>query len=135
MTIYKPGTPALGDVGAYQVSAKPYFKGGLIAKPQIQVIEFPFITNWIYIRNNNTDRTVDGPLIAFSENGFATNNYFRLFSSPSVQDTSPQVFYFKVSRLYYKIESGNVLFDLIAGLTNIPSEVLANNWSGSAGVG
>ena len=135
MSVYTPGTPSLGDVGAYQVSAKPYFRGGLQAKPQIQVIEFPSITNWIYIRNNNVGRTVDGPLIAFSENGFNANNYFRLFSSPSVQDTSPHVFYFKVSKLYYKVESGNVNFDLIAGLTNIPSEVLPNNWSGSAGVG
>ena len=135
MTIYKPGTPALGDVGAYQVSSKPYFRGGLIAKPQVNVVEFPFITNWIHIRNNNTQLALDGPLIAFSENGFATNNYFRLLSAPSVNDTSPQVFYFKVSKLYYKIESGNLLFDVVAGLTNIPSEVLANNWAGEPGVG
>lgn len=135
MSVYKPGPPSLGDVGAYQVSAKPFFKGRIIADNIVRVIEFPFITNWIHIRNNNVGRTVDGPLIAFSENGFNTNNYFRLFSSPSVQDTSPQVFYFKVSRLYYKSQSGNTGFDIVAGLTNIPSEVLANNWAGEPGIG
>ena len=135
MPVYTPGPPALGDVGAYQVSGKPFFKGRLNADNVVRVIEFPFITNWIHIRNNNIGRTVDGPLIAFSENGFNTNNYFRLFSSPSVQDTSPQVFYFKVSRLYYKSQSGNTGFDIVAGLTNIPSEVLANNWAGEPGIG
>ena len=136
MTIYKPGPPALGDVGSYQVSGKPFFKGRVSADNIIRVIEFPFITNWIHIRNNNITRTTDGPLIAFSENGFSTNNYFRLFSSPSVNDTSPQVFYLKVSRLYYKsVSGGSMGFDLVAGLTNIPSEMLPNNWSGSAGVG
>ena len=135
MSVYSPGPPSLGDVGAYQVSGKPFFKGRINADNVVRVIEFPFITNWIHIRNNNIGRTVDGPLIAFSENGFNTNNYFRLFSSPSVQDTSPQVFYFKVSRLYYKSQSGNIGFDIVAGLTNIPSEVLANNWAGEPGVG
>ena len=135
MPVYTPGPPALGDVGAYQVSGKPFFKGRLNADNVVRVIEFPFITNWIHIRNNNIGRTVDGPLIAFSENGFNTNNYFRLFSSPAVQDTSPQVLYFKVSRLYYKSQGGNTGFDIVAGLTNIPTGSIPNNWSGSAGVG
>lgn len=135
MSVYTPGPPSLGDVGAYQVSGKPFFKGNLIASNIVRVIEFPFVTNWIHIRNNSVNRLADGPLIAFSENGFNTNNYFQILSSPSVQVTSPQVFYFKVSRLYYKSQAGNTGFDVVAGLTNIPSEVLANNWSGSAGVG
>ena len=135
MSVYRPGPPALGDVGAYQVSGKPFFKGRLNADNVVRVIEFPFVTNWIHIRNNSIGRTIDGPLIAFSENGFNTNNYFRLFSSPAVQDTSPQVLYFKVSRLYYKSQGGNTGFDIVAGLTNIPTGSIPNNWSGSAGVG
>ena len=136
MSVYTPGPPSLGDVGAYQVSGKPFFKGNLIASNIVRVIEFPFVTNWIHIRNNSVNRLADGPLIAFSENGFNTNNYFRLFSSPSVQDTSPQVFYFKVTKLYYKYPAvGNLAFDVVAGLTNIPTGSIPNNWSGSAGVG
>jgi hypothetical protein len=135
MSIYTPGPPALGDVGSYQVSAKPFFKGGAIAKTNVQVIEFPSVTNWIHIRNNNTGLASDGPLIAFSENGFNTNNYFQLLSSTAVNDTSPQVFYVKVSKLFYKVPSGNLLFDVVAGLTNIPTGSILDNWSGSAGVG
>ena len=30
MSVYKPGQPALGDVGAYQVSGKPFFKGEIV---------------------------------------------------------------------------------------------------------
>ena len=136
MTIYKPGPPTIGNVGAYQVSGKPFFKGRVSADNIIRVIEFPFITNWIHIRNNNRDRNLDGPFIAFSENGFSTNNYFQLFSAPSVNDTSPQVFYLKVSKLFYKSPTGSSLkFDVVAGLTSIPTEFIPNNWSGSAGVG
>ena len=136
MSVYKPGQPALGDVGAYQVSSKPFFKGDIVADNIVRVIEFPFVTNWIHIRNNAINRLTDGPLIAFSENGFNTNNYFQILSSPSVQNTSPQVFYFKVTKLYYKYPTvGNLRFDVVAGLTNIPTGSISNNWSGSAGVG
>ena len=135
MSVYKPGQPALGDVGAYQVSSKPFFKGDIVADNVVRVIEFPFVTNWIHIRNNNVSRLADGPKISFSENGQDTNNYFVPLSSPSVQNTSPQVFYVKVTKLYYKAPSGNLLFDVVAGLTNIPTGSIQNNWSGSAVVG
>lgn len=136
MSVYTPKPPALGDVGAYQVSSKPFFKGGIVADNIVRVIEFPSVTNWIHIRNNAVSRTADGPRISFSENGQDTNNYFVSVSSPSVQDTSPQVLYVKVTKLYYKSNSGgNQSFDIVAGLTNIPTETISNNWSGSAGVG
>ena len=52
------------------------------------------------------------------------------------QSRSEEVFYFKVTKPYYKLPSaGNLVFDVVAGLTNIPSEVLANNWAGEPGVG
>ena len=93
MTIYKPGPPTIGNVGAYQVSGKPFFKGRVSADNIIRVIEFPFITNWIHIRNNNITRATDGPLIAFSENGFSTNNYFRLFSPLSKRYISASILF------------------------------------------
>ena len=136
MSSYKPKQPALGDVGSYQVSSKPFFKGGLVADNVIRSIEFPAVTNWIHIRNSNVSRTNDGPRISFSENGQDTKNYFVSVSSPSVQDASPQVLYVKVTKLYYKSDTGsNQSFDIVAGLTNIPTETINNNWSGSAGVG
>ena len=136
MSLYQPGPPALNDASSYQVSSKPFFKGEIVADNVLRSIEFPAVTNWIHIRNSNVSRTNDGPRISFSENGQDTNNYFVSVSSPSVQDTSPQILYVKVTKLYYKSNTGgNQSFDVIAGLTNIPTGSLTNNWSGSVGVG
>jgi hypothetical protein len=135
MTIYKPGTPALGDTGQYEVSSRPFFQAGLVAVAAIQVIEFPYVTNWIHIRNNNTGRLTDGPEISFSEKGMSTNNYFTLTSSPSVQNTPDIVLDLKVTKLYYRSSSGNRAFQVVAGLTDIPTGSIVNNWSGSIGVG
>lgn len=136
MSLYQPGPPALNDASSYQVSSKPFFKGEIVADNVLRSIEFPAVTNWIHIRNSNISRTNDGPRISFSENGQDTNNYFVSVSSPSVQDTSPQILYVKVTKLYYKSNTGgNQSFDVIAGLTNIPTGSLPNNWSGLAGVG
>ena len=136
MSIYTPGPPALGDVGAYQVSSKPFFKGGLNATSAIQVVEFPTVTNWIHIRNAATLLGADGPRISFSENGMDTNNFFDLFSTYVENDTNSITLYLKVTKLYYKRPgSSNIAFDIVAGLTNIPTSSIQNNWSGSAGVG
>jgi hypothetical protein len=137
MSIYNPGPPALGDVGAYQVSSKPFFKGGLSADATLRVIEFPAVTNWIHIRNHTvSDRTADGPRISFSGNGMSTNNYFDFLATNAEQDTNSITLYVKVSKLYYKqSQSGGTTFDVIAGLTNIPTSSIPNNWSGSAGIG
>ena len=136
MSVYKPGQPALGDVGAYQVSSKPFFKGGIVSDASVRVVEFPTVTNWIHIRRSDAGATpADGPRISFSENGMNSNNYFDLLSSNVEQDTNSITIYVKVSKLYHKRESGNITFDIVAGLTNIPTGSILNNWSGSAGVG
>ena len=136
MSIYNQGPPALGDVGAYQVSSKPYFRGELSADASIRVVEFPSVTNWIHIRRSDSGATPpDGPRIAFSENGFSTNNYFDLLSSNVEQDTNSITIHVKVTKLYYRRSAGNVSFDIVAGLTNIPTGSIPNNWAGEPGVG
>jgi len=136
MGIYTPGRPALGDVGSYQVSGQPFFRGSLSADNVVRVIEFPYVTNWIHIRNLSTDRTSDGPLISFSENGMDTNNYFQSLSSNVINEGAGNIFYLKVTKLYYKRPaSATIPFDIVAGLTNIPTGSIINNWSGSLGVG
>ena len=136
MSVFNYGAPGLGHVGAYQVSSKPFFKGGLNATNTIQVVEFPTVTNWIHIRNAATLLGADGPRISFSENGMNTNNFFDLFSTYVENDTNSITLYLKVTKLYYKRpSSSDVAFDIVAGLTNIPTGSIPNNWSGSAGVG
>jgi hypothetical protein len=136
MSVYTPAPPALGNVGSYQVSSKPFFKGGLVGDGTIRVIEFPTVTNWIHIRNATTLLAGDGPRISFSENGMNTNNFFDLYSTYVENDTNSVTLYLKVAKLYYKRPgSSNVAFDIVAGLTNIPTGSIPNNWSGSAGIG
>ena len=65
-----------------------------------------------------------------------TNNYFDLLSANVENDTNSITLHVKVTKLYYKrIISSDSAFDLVAGLTNIPTGSIQNNWSGSAGVG
>lgn len=134
MSVYSPKSNGLGAVGSYQVSGIPFFKSGIIADATIRVIEFPYVTNWIHIINRSDQSTNDGPLIAFSENGFDTNNYFQV-NSHNFHVSSKNPLYLKVTKMYYKRSSSNSSFDIVAGLTNISTNFIPNNWSGSAGVG
>ena len=136
MSSYNQKQPELNNVGAYEVSSRPFFKGGLVADASIRVVEFPTVTNWIHIRNASTLLAADGPRISFSENGMNTNNFFDLFSTNVENDTFSITIHVKVTKLYYRRpSSSNVAFDIVAGLTNIPTSSIPNNWSGSAGVG
>jgi len=131
MGLYEPG---LNSAGAYQVSGRPFFKGGLTATTTVQVLKFPTVTSWIYIANTD-ETTTDDFLVAFSENGFDTGEYF---TSPSINFnfTPDEAFPWKVAKIYYKRQGSNdVSFDVVAGLTSIPTGSIPNNWSGSAGVG
>ncbi len=135
MSIYDPKSNGLGAVGSYQVSGIPFFKSGLTADANIKVIEFPYVTNWIHIVNRNNSGPNDGPLIAFSENGFDTNNYFQV-TSHNFHVSSKNPLYLKVTKLYYTRSQGSDrIFDIVAGLTNISTGSIQNNWAGSAGVG
>jgi hypothetical protein len=135
MSVYNPAPNGLGAVGSYQVSGIPFFKSSITADDTIRVIEFPYVTNWIHIVNREDVSTADGPLIAFSENGFDTNNYFQV-NSHNFHVSSKNPLYLKITKLYYKRVGGqNVNFDIVAGLTNISTGSIQSNWSGSAGVG
>jgi len=133
MPSYSPG---LGDSGAYQVSSRPFFKAEITADNIVRVMEFPTVTNWILVRNLGVHRTADGPRIGFSEAGVSANDYYVPRSASSVNDTTHEILYVKVSKIYYKSDTGgNQNFQVIAGLTSIPTGSIPNNWSGSAGVG
>lgn len=135
MTIYK-FQPGLGDSSAYQVSGKPFLSGGvdvsLYTSGPLE-ISFPSVTRWISVTNH--DETADGDVrVAFSAKGFDTNNYFTV--SQDVGDytnTMTQRLELKVTRMYLTGACTNC--DIIAGLTGISNSEIANNWSGSAGVG
>jgi hypothetical protein len=134
MSVFNYGSPGLGHVGSYQVSGKPFLSGGIdvgAAAGDLVTIEFPSVTRWIIVTNHDTTNDVN---VAFSENGFSSNNYFTVSQDTSDRtNMMTQRMELKVTKLYLSGTSGQV--DVIAGLTGIASGSLPDNWAGTPGVG
>ncbi len=124
---YKPG---LGLAAAYQVSAKPWVKGGLDASSNV-TLTFPNVTSWVVISNTHANLTCR---VGFSAAGAAGNNYITI----PANSMSPRL-ELKLTELYLDGDSTTV--DVLAGLTYIQPEEInnpsvspdGNNWAGSPG--
>ena len=126
---YKVG---LHNVGSYQVSGKPYVEGGINAATATSV-SFPFVTNWVVVKNNSATELKVG----FSANGIAGSNYMTVTSGSVLGPLE-----LKVTALHLE---GSAAVDVLAGLTFISTDSINNianspsspyiNWSGSSGVG
>ena len=83
MSVFNYGSPGLGHAGSYQVSGKPYLSGGINVSTATMAgvgpleISFPSVTRWVIVTNHDTSNDVD---VAFSENGFGSNNFFTVSS-------------------------------------------------------
>jgi hypothetical protein len=134
MSVYNIKSPGLGSVGSYQVSGKPFVSGSIDASAHTTgplEISFPSVTRWVILTNHDTSNDVN---VAFSENGFSTNNFFTVSSDTADRaNMMTQRMELKVSRLY--ISGAATQVDVIAGLTGIDTLEIKDNWSGSSGVG
>lgn len=127
-------TAGLNNVGSYQVSGMPFASGSINATNAVK-IDFPYVTRWVYIKNNGSDDVKVG----FSQNGVENSNFITIHHTHTNQlDGHSPIFELKLTELWL---SGSSDVDVIAGLTNLPIERVNNispsgsNWSGSAGVG
>ena len=154
--------PGLNNVGSYQVSGKPFATGSCEAPASGSslVVRFPAVTKWFQVEPiSGSSQSVR---VAFSENGLygkgggggTYDGYnFRLHASSSFCRPLDM----KISELWFMSEdSATFTFDIVAGLTGIPSartstatsasiaglttvdgvvETGGPNWSGSIGVG
>jgi hypothetical protein len=152
--------PGLNNVGSYQVSGKPFAKGGITVPASGSdvgtVVRFPNVTKWVQVEMSPI--TPDGTRMrmAFSKKGLAEKGdaYFILHNSSSFQRPLD----LKVSELWFMVEapgSRTAEISLVAGLTNILAgstntatsasvngqwvvngitEAGGPNWSGSLGV-
>jgi len=128
-------TAGLGSVGSYQVSGKPFVSGAIDVDAATALgplkIEFPSVTRWIVLTNHDIDEDVK---VAFSANGFNTNNYFTVVQDKNdYTNTMTARLELKCTELY--LTGACTSCDVIAGLTSISTIELNGNWSGSAGVG
>jgi|TARA_Y100000310_G_scaffold229210_1_gene231625 hypothetical protein len=151
--------PGLNNVGSYQVSGQPFTSGSCLAPASGSaslVIRFPAVTKWFQIEPHQSEEN-DQLRVAFSENGLHGKGgaNFRLHTSSSLCRPLDM----KVSELWFMGDvngEGTFIFDLVAGLTQIPPgrtdtstsasaaglttingvvEAGGPNWSGSIGVG
>jgi len=126
--IYSVG---LQNVGSYQVSGQPYLSSSITVpanSAEPLEIQFDQVTKFVIIRNE-TDSA--GEIrVGFSSNGVKGQNFVRLAVSESLSAD------YKVTSVFLRSNTtAQQSASIVAGLTNIPSERLSANWSGSNGVG
>ena len=103
-----------GYVPEYQRSATPYVTGTMITSGVIDSYRFNFVSRFINVKNRGTNVS-DSIGIAFTENGFGSNNYFTLDQGESFRDE------FRCTQLFVSGVAGvGVNYELIIGLTAIP---------------
>jgi len=122
-----------GYVPAYQASAVPYVTSSLISLGGVQVITFPQVTRFFEIRNVSSTST-DRIAIAFTQRGLGATvgNYF------TVGPSTPYSGEIRCTKLFISCSAGtNVQYQIIAGLTNIPSSqsTVITGSNGYEGVG
>jgi len=126
--IYSVG---LQNVGSYQVSGQPYLSSSITVpanSAEPLEIQFDQVTKFVIIRNE-TDSAGD-IRVGFSSNGLKNENFVRLAVSESLSAD------YKVTSVFLRSNTtAQQSASVVAGLTNIPSERLSTNWSGSNGVG
>jgi len=126
---YKTG---LHNVGSYQVSGKPWVESGLVVPVESGTplqVSFPSVTKEVTVRNESAGVIRVG-FSAAGVSGSAASNYFTLASSGSF--TSP----IKVVDVYMISDDSSAgTATVVAALTNIQSNFIVDNWSGSSGVG
>jgi hypothetical protein len=140
-----PYSVGLNNVGSYQVSGMPFASGSIIAPASGSTpikVSFPYVTSWVQIITHTASSSTD-LRIGFSENGVKNGNFFKLHVANSANHISgySPVFEWKVTELYFMSDENvsNINFDVVAGLTNIPTARINNsavspsgsNWSGS----
>ena len=126
--IYSVG---LQNVGSYQVSGQPFLSSSITVPANTAEpleIQFQQVTKFVIIRNE-TDSAGD-IRVGFSSGGLAGTNFVRLAVSESLSAD------YKVTSVFLRSNTAaQQSASIVAGLTNIPSERLSANWSGSNGVG
>ena len=139
-------TAGLNHVGSYQVSGIPFATGGITA-PALSgtpvKVEFPYVTRWVKVVPV-TGSAASHLRVGFSANGVKNSNYFRYLAGQNTnhEGAPADPLELKVTELYFIGDnSATVVFDVVAGLTNIPVGRIDNispsgsSWSGSVGVG
>lgn len=125
MSIYYKYKSGIGDASAYQVSGRPFATGSLTVDGNagtVTEIEFPAVTRWIYIMNNDTAISADSLRIGFTDAaGMTTGDYFVINAASQTERLELKTN--KVFLLGHTTAAVNGV-SVLAGLTSIPSSSL-----------
>tara|TARA_R110000824_G_scaffold141741_1_gene308597 strand:- start:167 stop:553 length:387 start_codon:yes stop_codon:yes gene_type:complete len=124
---YKAG---LGDAGSYQVAGKPFISGSTAGGTQ--KFEFPTVTQWVQVRNNDTGAPCVVALSELALGGPANAIVLAPANVTTNVATSSPIYDWKITEIW--VSTSNDI-TIVAGLTGVSTLEITNNWSGSAGVG
>lgn len=136
MSLYHQTQRGIGYLPSYQASGIPFLTSSLNIPDNSSdpiVVNFETVSRFIIVTNTCTDAANRPFRFGFSRNGalgVENNNFIVLNNNESFREE------FRVSKIFLVSDSvfaatGSV----VAGLTDIESNNLINNWSGSLGVG
>ena len=112
----------VNHVGAYQVSGRPFATGSVNCSTATK-IEFPKVTRWIYVINNDNSST--DCRVGFSQLGVESSNNFFSIGQPPNNGTNDTIrLELKVSEIFV---SGSSNIDVVAGLTSIEARTLSSS--------
>lgn len=111
--------PSSGEynVAAYQMSAMPYVTSSVINVGEIHRYEFPYVTRFVGVHNRGTALS-DAIAVGFTDNGIkaTVGNFITLDKGDNIDKE------IRTTVLLVSCSSGtNVSYQLLCGLTNIPS--------------
>lgn len=102
--------PGWNHVGEYQLSGLPWVTSSIATTSPTQ-IEFPMVTRFIQIQNLGAVALKLG----FTQAGVYGTNYWSVASSASFTAE------LRIKELFLQASSGSLSYQLLAGLTTIPS--------------
>ena len=129
--------PGFNHVGSYQVSCRPFATASVEVPASGGIgtalaIEFPGVTKFVIVRNEETDTIADSKIrLAFASGGMGdTFNYILINPSSSFSAD------YRINKLYVMSDtSTQPKISVIAGITTIkPARTPSNSWEDTVGV-
>ncbi len=113
--------PHHNSAAEFSVSGWPYVTSSSTVANQAFVVNFPFVTQWVQVKNLDSGMGQD-IRFGFTENGVNNGNYYRLSGGTTIAATS-LIMNIKCTQLWFRgVDITKAIpFNVIAGLTNVPA--------------
>ena len=118
--IFGKYSTGLHNVGSYQVSGWPWITGSAVADEQEMKVEFPMVTKGMtLIASGTMGGDLRAHFVSTSSAGLVTHNHHYVTLSTAGDSLDLDV---KCKEVYISAAGGEVGFEIVAQLTNIPTD-------------